>query len=208
MSCWALVPVKRRAEGKRRLAQRLSAAERVELVRTMLGQTIAALREAKDLDGFAFVSAERDTIPENYPVLADPGGGPNAALDQGRKALIDRGVTELVVLPADLPHVTGPDIDALIEAGRRTGFALAPDARGTGTNALFLPAQRPFRFQFGAGSRARHLAEARRIGLDPVIIELPGLAFDVDDPEDLDRMLVCSESRYTPQPADPGAASC
>lgn len=208
MSCWALVPVKRRAEGKRRLAQRLSGAERVELVRTMLAQTMAALQAAKSLDGFAFVSAERDTIPENNPVLADPGGGPNAALDQGRKVLIDRGVTELVVLPADLPRVTGPEIDALVEAGRRTGFALAPDARGTGTNALYLPARRPFRFRFGAGSRARHLAEARRIGLDPVVVELPGLAFDVDNPEDLDRMLLGSESRYTPQPTDPKAASC
>jgi 2-phospho-L-lactate guanylyltransferase (CobY/MobA/RfbA family) len=46
MSCWALVPVKRRAEGKRRLAQRLSAAARVELVRSMLAQTMAALQAA------------------------------------------------------------------------------------------------------------------------------------------------------------------
>ena len=208
MSCWALVPIKERRAGKRRLAGRLDSAERLQLVRQLLGHTITALREATSLDGIAFVSMERDTIPDDCLVLADPGGGPNAALEQGRQALVDRGATELVVLPADLPRVTGPDIDALVATGRRTGFVLAPDTRGTGTNALYLPAQLPFHFQFGAGSRARHLAEAIRVGVNPVILERSGLAFDVDDPEDLDRMLVCGESRYTPLPSDPEAAAC
>ncbi|MBM5812325.1 MAG: 2-phospho-L-lactate guanylyltransferase [Gammaproteobacteria bacterium] len=203
MSCWALVPVKRRGEGKRRLAGHLSAPERLQLIRHMLAQTIAALRQTQGLDGIAFVSAERDTIPREFLVLDDPGGGPNAALAAARADLAARGATALVVVAADLPRLTGPDLDALITAGRRTGFALAPDAAGTGTNALYLPAQPAFEFHFGPGSRTLHLAEAQRLGLEATLVERPGLAFDLDDPEDLDRMRVHNECRYTPQPPGP-----
>lgn len=197
MSCWALVPVKRRGEGKRRLAGHLTAAQRVQLIRRMLAHTIEALRRAQDLDAIAFVSCERDTIPDEFPVLPDPGGGPNAALAAARAALAARGAIALVVVAADLPRLKGPDLDALITAGRRSGFALAPDAAGTGTNALYLPAGLPFEFHFGPGSRALHLAEARRLGLEAAIVERPGLAFDVDGPEDLDRLLSDEECRYT-----------
>jgi 2-phospho-L-lactate/phosphoenolpyruvate guanylyltransferase len=196
MSCWALVPVNERAACKSRLAGQLSPAQRLALVRLMLAQVVAALRESNLVDAIAFVSAERDTIPAEIPVLPDAGGGLNPALEGARQRLIERGADALVVLPADLPFVTGRDIDALVEAGRDAGVALATDHPGLGTNALWLPARIPFRFQFGPGSPRRHLDEAQRLGLVPALVSSPGLAFDVDGPEDLESLLASGDPRY------------
>ena len=62
---------------------------------------------------------------------------------------------------------------------------IAPDQRGIGTNGLYLPTALDFRCRFGAGSRARHEAEAQRLGIEPAIVRRPGLALDLDTPADL-----------------------
>jgi len=93
-----------------------------------------------------------------------------------------------VILPADLPNITAGDIDALVRAGRSGGFAIAPDTAGTGTNALCLVSPQVFRFQFGLDSQRLHLREAERAGVRSQVVRLPGLAFDVDSPADLDRL--------------------
>ena len=78
-----------------------------------------------------------------------------------------------------------PEIDALVSAARAGGFSIAPDAAGTGTNALCLISIQPFQFQFGPDSQHLHLQEARRLGLAPQIVRLPGLELDIDSPADL-----------------------
>ncbi len=111
------------------------------------------------------------------------------ALTQAHRVLREFGCREVVILPADLPTITAAEIDALVRAGRRGGFAIAPDAAGVGTNALCLVSAQPFRFQFGSDSQQLHLEEAERTGLSPQVVRLPGLEFDVDSPADLHRLL-------------------
>jgi 2-phospho-L-lactate/phosphoenolpyruvate guanylyltransferase len=134
------------------------------------------------------VSPERDLVPAAIPVLADTGESLNIALAQAHRMLRDFGCHEVVVLPADLPQITGAEIDTLVRAGRDGGFSIAPDATGTGTNALCLVATQPFQFQFGPDSQRLHLQEAQRMGLTSQVVRLPGLAFDVDSPADLERL--------------------
>jgi len=57
-----------------------------------------------------------------------------------------------------------------------------------GTNALCLASPHPFRLQFGPDSLRLHTQEAERTGLCAKMIRLPGLEFDVDSPDDLNRM--------------------
>jgi 2-phospho-L-lactate guanylyltransferase (CobY/MobA/RfbA family) len=111
------------------------------------------------------VTPERDSLQGNVLVLDDPGRGLNAALDAARRELLEREVDELVVLHADLPLVSASDSELLVSRGRRTGFALAPDTAGSGTNALYLAAPAVFRFHFGVDSCRRHLEEGACLGL-------------------------------------------
>ena len=184
----ALIAIKERLHCKTRLAEALAPPARVQLVRSMLAAVLSAAGGARTVRHIIVVSPERDSVPAEIPVLADSGECLNSALTQAHRVLREFGCREVVILPADLPTITAAEIDALVRAGRRGGFAIAPDAAGVGTNALCLVSAHPFRFQFGSGSQRLHLEEAQRTGLSPQVVRLPGLEFDVDSPADLDRL--------------------
>ena len=184
----ALVAIKERERCKTRLKEAVDDPTRVALVRSMLAAVLTAAASAQTVHRTIVVSPERDQIPTTVPVLADTGESLNTALSQAHRMLRDFGCHEVVVLPADLPQVTAAEIDALVRAGRCGGFSIAPDTTGTGTNALCLVSAQPFRFQFGPDSQRLHLQEAQRMGLTAQIVRLPGLAFDVDSPGDLQRL--------------------
>ena len=184
-----LIAIKERLHCKTRLVEALPTRARVQLVRSMLAAVLSAARSAQTVRQIIVVSPERDTVPVEIPVLADSGKCLNSALTQAHRVLREFGCREFVILPADLPNITATEIDALVRAGRRGGFAIAPDAAGVGTNALCLVSAHPFRFRFGSGSQQLHLEEVQRTGLSPQVVHLPGLEFDVDSPADLHRLL-------------------
>ena len=185
MRCGAAIAVKRRDRGKSQLAVCLSPQERIELVRGMLGRVLAATRAARSVAFTVVVSPERDTIAEDVALLIDEGAGMNEAFRIARAALRARGARMMLALPADLPRVAGAELDALVDAAGDGGIAIAPDGRGSGTNALVVPVDLPMRFCFGPDSRRLHGEEARRLGVQPSIVVRPGLGFDVDVPADL-----------------------
>jgi 2-phospho-L-lactate guanylyltransferase len=186
--CCALIAVKQRVACKSRLRAALTPAAHLALVRSMLEHVQRAARAASSVRQVIVLTPERDTLAADVPVLADTGAGLNPALADAHRALLRLGVRELLVLPADLPRVTAGEIDQLVEAGRRGGCAIAPDLAGVGTNALYVRTQRPFGFRFGSDSLHLHLLESQRLGLAAQQVRLPGLAFDVDLPGDLNRL--------------------
>jgi 2-phospho-L-lactate/phosphoenolpyruvate guanylyltransferase len=184
MTC-ALVAIKGRTQCKSRLAEVLAPAQRLQLVRSMLDTVISAARNARTVRQILVVSPERDRVGADIPVLADTGGGLNGSLSAAHLTLQEFGCQEVVVLPADLPHVTANDIDELVRAGRSGGFAIAPDAAGVGTNALYICSPQSFGFRFGPDSRRLHVQQALSMGLVPQVVQCAGLEFDVDSPDDL-----------------------
>lgn len=181
----ALIAIKERVRCKTRLAEVLTPPARIELVRSMLNAVLAAAGNAQAVHQVIVISPERDTVPAEVPVLADTGESLNSALVNAHALLREFGCGEVVILPADLPKITGAEIDELVRAGRAGGFAIAPDAAGAGTNALCLVSSKPFHFQFGPDSRRLHVSEAGRLGLSAQEVRLPGLELDVDAPADL-----------------------
>ncbi len=152
----------------------------------MLATVLTAAASAETVRQVIVVTPERDRIPAEVPVLADTGESLNMALSQAHNMLREVGCREIVVLPADLPRITAVEIDTLVRAGRATGFSIAPDATGSGTNALCLASLQPFQFQFGPDSRRLHCQQALALGLSARIVRLPGLQLDVDLPADLE----------------------
>lgn len=186
--CLALIAIKRRVECKSRLAGVLPLTQRLALVRHMLGHVIEQCRQAALVGQIAVLSPERDAVPTDIPVLADQGDDLNAALLQAQALLQRLGVREWLVLPADLPDSRAADIDAVIAAGRASGCALASDAAGTGTNALYVRLREGFDYRFGINSLAAHHQAAAHRGWQAEVLTLPGLAADVDSAADLFRL--------------------
>jgi 2-phospho-L-lactate/phosphoenolpyruvate guanylyltransferase len=91
-----------------------------------------------------------------------------------------------LVLTADLPLAAPADIAAVLAAAPPAPSAvLVPSRDGTGTNAMLLRPPSALTPELGVGSLARHLAQVARRGLEVARCERPGLALDIDTPEDL-----------------------
>jgi 2-phospho-L-lactate/phosphoenolpyruvate guanylyltransferase len=188
-ACFAIIAVNERARCKTRLGALLGPERRAALASAMLERVLGAACAAPVVDAVLVVSPERDRIPDDIPVIHDTGLDLNAAFDAGRRAARDRGATELLLLPADLPLLRPVDLCRLVQAGRRGGVAIAPDRHGHGTNGLHVPANAPFGLRFGAESCTRHEAEARRLGVQAKRVRSPGLWADLDTAEDMPALL-------------------
>jgi 2-phospho-L-lactate guanylyltransferase len=162
----------------------------------MLDDVLATLAACAEIKGTLVMSPERDQVPAGVPVLADPATGMNGALGQALADLAARGATRVAVIAADLPLLQPGEVASLVSAARRTGIALAPDARESGTNAVCLTLPSTFGFRFGPGSFALHREAAARSGAPAAIVIAPGLGFDVDEPPDLAVLRGRGLSRY------------
>jgi len=187
-----IVPHRGLGAAKTRLAPVLDHDERIALARTLLVRVLDVARQAGD-DVVVITPAA-----ELGPIVAEAGArlavqrgmGLNAGLDQAREAAEADGVDRLVVLHGDLPNLAADDVRALAAAvSSGPSVAIAPDRLETGTNGLGLAPLGIIGFRFGPDSFAAHLAEARAAGVEPSIVARPGLAFDLDTPEDLARWL-------------------
>ena len=185
----AIIPVKRLRLAKGRLAGLLTEVERRALVLAMFEDVLAALRGARAVDRVGVISSEAAVLARaaalGVDALVDRSGDLNAALAQAAGHYAARGAQAALVLHADVPLVTGAEIDAFAAAlGGGRGVVLA-GARDGGTNALLARPPLALPFLFGAGSLSRHLAAARELGLPARLFRGRGLALDVDRPDDL-----------------------
>jgi 2-phospho-L-lactate guanylyltransferase len=162
----------------------------------MLGHVLEVLRGCAELGGVLVMTPQPDGLPQGVLSVADGDPEMNTSLVLALGTLAARGATRAAVISADLPELTGADVGALLRVGAAHPVALAPDHAGLGTNAACIALGTPFRFQFGPGSLARHLAEARRLGHEAAIVSRPGLAFDVDEPADVERLRARGEARF------------
>jgi 2-phospho-L-lactate guanylyltransferase len=93
--------------------------------------------------------------------------------------------------------VTPDEVARLIEtagsAGPRPRVVLVPSHDRDGTNAVLAAPPDAFPLSFGPRSFARHFAQAEARGIDCRVVELAGLARDVDEPRDLLALLAAKE---------------
>jgi 2-phospho-L-lactate guanylyltransferase len=175
-----LVPIKRLDDAKTRLSEVLAPADRAGLMRDLLGHVLAVVEEA-DVGPVTVVSHEE--LPLNGVGRYDDRGLPwNDAL---AAALRDVDDEIAVVVAADLPLLDAEDVRALVAATPTRGVAIAR-ARDGGTNGVAMRPPGILETHFGeAQSAALHEGLAHALGLEAVVVDRPGLAFDIDTPEDL-----------------------
>ena len=176
-----LIPVKAFTDAKGRLAGAVDANGRADLARAMAATVVAAAAPLPvtvvcDDDG---VDAWARSV--GAAVIRVHGPGLNRAVEAGVAALAADGVPQVVIAHADLPRATRLDHCAATQ-----GITLVPDRNLDGTPVLSVPTDAGFRFAYGPGSYAAHVAEAERLGLPWRSLHDPDLAFDVDDPADLE----------------------
>lgn len=191
MTTWAIVPVKPLRRAKSRLSSVLSADERLALSRDMLNRVLAALAQVAEIERTLLVSRDSEamalarqhgarTLSERPPIDL------NQALQQATRVAVASGASAVLIAPADLPLVTADDLRQLVaSAGPPPVIVLAPDRRQDGTNALLASPPGLIEYAFGPASLDRHRALGLAAGARILVCDRPGLALDLDLPEDL-----------------------
>lgn len=200
MKATAILPVKRFAEAKRRLAAGIEDERREALVAAMLEDTLEAIAGARSIERTVVVSgdprAQEIVAGSDAEVLPDPAdeGHVVAALAGIARAEVD-GAERVVLLPGDCPLLDPRELDSLLTGVPESFVAIVPDRHGTGTNALVLSPPGAIQPAFGEGSRDRHVAAARDAGIPFAVEEVPSLALDLDTPADVIALTRALEAR-------------
>lgn len=188
---WLLIPVKDLSRAKQRLAGVMSQEERTRFAWAMCEMTFAAATQARSADRVAVVTLYPPaiTLAEKYGmhvILEKEQVSESVSVDYGSSEAMKFGASAVLRLPIDLPLITAEDIDAILaHDAPEPSVVIVPSRDGTGTNAILRRPPDLFPSHFGPGSLARHLAEAERLNAHRQILELPRVALDIDEPDDL-----------------------
>jgi len=192
MTLWAIVPVKPLRRGKSRLANVLTHEERTNLNRHLLENTLDTLNGIPEIEHVLVVSRDSEALA--------------MARDQGARTVLENGHSDLnialaratvvaktyatqgvLILPVDLPLITVEDIRVMLDKVKDPPVVVvAPDRCKNGTNALLVCPAGLIEYHYGDGSFERHCDLAREVGARLEICELPSIALDLDNPEDLE----------------------
>ena len=186
----AVVPMKNLASAKSRLAPLLDQVERQALVEAMLSDVLRALAAARGLSEIFVISDGEGLSLDGVSLIIEAKNrGYNEAV---ATALADPkvvGADAVLILPGDLPFVAPVDVDSFIgtNTARPDGpsVRIAPARDGDGTNALLIAPPGLMVTLFGPGSFQLHKQAAERVASTVEIVAPPGLAFDIDTPQDL-----------------------
>ena len=196
-----LVPVKNLADAKQRLSPVLNPEERFALAQAMCEDVLQALARWQGRPPVAVVTSDsfaRDLAARfNFEVVADDNSGETGAIEMATAVCRERGAKSTLVVPADIPLIDSSELQKIVDSAPADGAVLVPDAAGRGTNAAWRSPGDLFPLRFGNDSFLPHLAAARATGLPCVVLELPGIARDVDRPEDLRELAAASGERWS-----------
>jgi 2-phospho-L-lactate guanylyltransferase len=186
----AILPVKRFAAAKQRLAAGIDDERRVAVIAAMLEDVLEAIGSVRSIERTIVVTGEPGAAElarvAGAEVVEDPGqGGHSGAALAGIARAEELGARCALLLPGDCPLLDPRDVERLLTGLPERYVAVVPDRHGAGTNALALAPPAAIQPSFGEGSRGRHVDAAREAGLAYSVEELPSLGLDLDTPADV-----------------------
>ena len=193
------IPVKSLEHAKTRLASILSPAERAALSLVMLEDVLDACLAQKSWEVWVVSRDEAALeigVRRSARPLLEKGASLLDAIRQTEAEVTKRGARLAVVL-ADLPLISEDALSAALALGDRSKVVAAPAGSDGGTNLLLRRPPSVIPARFGSSSFAKHRWAARRARVSFEEIRRPELAFDLDRPEDLARVLAEGGTRRT-----------
>lgn len=189
-----LIPVKNSSSAKQRLAAILDQPSRTELAQAMLHDVLSALHGWKGRPDVAVVTGDPFAVKlateYGFEIIPDPDNpGETGAIEIATRVCVERGAGWTLVIPGDIPLIQAWELEEILKNAPAEGSVLAPAGDGRGTNAAFRRPADLFPLRFGNDSFKPHHAAAQATGKPCVVLNLPGVAVDVDNPADLQQLL-------------------
>jgi 2-phospho-L-lactate guanylyltransferase len=189
-----LVPIKDTATAKQRLAAVLDQSLRTQLAESMLHDVLSTLHNWKACPKVGIVTGDPFATglarEYGFEVIPDPDNpGETGAIEMATRVCVERGEPNTLVIPADIPLLQAWELEEILKHAPTEGSVLVPAGDGRGTNAAYRSPANLFPLRFGNDSFKPHRAAAEATGKPCVVLHLPGLAVDVDNPADLRQLI-------------------
>ena len=189
-----LIPVKNRENAKQRLSSVLVPWERRLLAEAMLEDVFTTLGTWPERPAVSVVTNDPRACELarhfSFEIIQDTANQGESEAISLATAVCEEQRTGSLVLPGDIPLLRVSELEQVLAAVPSEGTVLVPSADGQGSNAVLRRPAGLFPLKFGDQSFTRHLQWAGATGKPCVTLELPGIALDVDTPQDLSRLLV------------------
>jgi 2-phospho-L-lactate guanylyltransferase len=184
-----LIPVKKLCGAKQRLGAVLEQSARTALAHAMLAD-VASSVAASACDDAALVTSDEFAVElarrHGFDILWDDSNvSETDAIEMATRLSEARGIDSTLVIPADVPLIAPEEVRAICQNAPKAGSVLVPSRDQRGTNAVLRRPSSLFPLRFGNDSFMPHLAAAIRTTRPCVVLSLPGIALDIDTPEDL-----------------------
>ena len=189
-----LIPVKSLTTAKQRLAAALDQGRRSHLAEAMLRDVMTAAAGVLGRIDVALVTGDaraRALAAEFGFVVIDDSRNESetAAIEMATAWCEQRGYDTTVVVPGDIPLSTSDELRRVLDAAPAEGAVFVPAYDRRGSNCILRRPAAIIPLRFGNDSFLPHCEAMRKTGRELVVLEMPGIGLDVDNPHDLDLLL-------------------
>jgi 2-phospho-L-lactate guanylyltransferase len=189
-----LIPVKNLSNAKQRLGEALDQEHRSLLAEAMLRDVLTAAAGVADrLDIYLVTGdahARRLRAEFGLGVIEDKRNeSETAAIEMATAWCQERGYDTTVVLPGDVPLATSAELHRVLDAAPEEGAVLVPAYDRRGSNCILRRPATIIALRFGNDSFLPHCEAMKKTGKPLVVLELPGISLDIDNPHELELLV-------------------
>ncbi|MEH6576508.1 MAG: 2-phospho-L-lactate guanylyltransferase [Amphritea sp.] len=193
MNTCIVIPMKDPRQSKQRLSAVLDSSHREDLALSLFKETLDFLRRHFP-DYPVLVVTSSACIQEiaagfdAHVLMQTQPDGLNGAANLAAQWCCSQGFDTQLLIPADIAVLDEQEIEILLSHRRSTPSVVICPSSDDGTNALMTSPPDVVPFCFGIRSSRAHLAAALARGVHCTQLQLKNLAFDVDNPDDLEHL--------------------
>jgi 2-phospho-L-lactate guanylyltransferase len=189
-----LIPFKSLATAKQRLAEALDAEQRSQLAEAMLRDVLAAAAGVRARIDEAIVTGDRRAqqiaLEQGFLVIEDKRNeSETAAIEMATAWAEENGYDTTIVVPADIPLIAAEELHRVLDAAPAEGAVFVPAYDRRGSNCILRRPASIIPLRFGNDSFLPHCEAMKRAGKELVILEMPGIGLDIDNPHELEMLV-------------------
>jgi 2-phospho-L-lactate guanylyltransferase len=189
-----LIPFKSLATAKQRLAEALDAEQRSQLAEAMLRDVLAAAAGVRERIDVAIVTgdgrAQEIATEHGVLVIEDRRNeSETAAIEMATDWAEQNGYDTTIVVPADIPLMAADELHRVLDAAPAEGAVFVPAYDGRGSNCILRRPASIIPLRFGNDSFLPHCEAMKKTGKDLLIVEMPGIGLDIDNPHELEMLV-------------------
>jgi 2-phospho-L-lactate guanylyltransferase len=189
-----LIPVKSLSTAKQRLGDALTPSQRTQLAEAMLRDVMTAASGARGRIDVALVTgdlrAQQLAHEFGFGVIEDTRNeSETGAIEMATDWCERQDYDTTVVVPGDIPLITSDELHRVLDAAPSEGAVFVPAYDRRGSNCILRRPALLIPLRFGNDSFMPHCEAMRKTGKELVVLEMPGIGLDIDNPHELDLLL-------------------